>query len=304
MEVARKRVLSGDGAGASNRRFWGGQQRGIARCERKGLSAGCGGRRVGRCFCALLVAGCWLLGCWVAGLLGCWLRFVRASCFRFAHAETMLAPRRLGVLPPRHRRPSVSGLDGRKSRASGQQAARNAGGPNLVGGSHAKSALAAAGSPWSQTPIRLDANRRPGGWDKYGGPFFVRCLASSGHRGRDDARGRRDHWAACLTRTTGQAASVACRDERCALRAAQRGRLRSTELPAEEIRAACIVEHEKERWRLEVLFASSTLPRGGAGRGHRRGLDGPTMPQPLKKTGEPCLSQPPGRSLASRRMGV
>ena len=127
--------------------------------------------------CWLLVAGCWgagLLGCWVAGLLGCWLRFVRASCFRFAHAETMLAPRRLGVLPPRHRRPSVSGLDGRKSRASGQQAARNAGGPNLVGGSHAKSALAAAGSPWSQTPIRLDANERPGGWDKHGSPVFLR----------------------------------------------------------------------------------------------------------------------------------
>jgi len=38
-----------------------------------------------------------------------------------------------------------------------------------------------------------------------------------------------------------------------------------------------LVEHEKERWRL----ASSPAPGDRAGRGHRRGLDGPTRPKYL-----------------------
>jgi len=44
-----------------------------------------------------------------------------------------------------------------------------------------------------------------------------------------------------------------------------------------------VVHHEKERRRAGPRFASRPAPRQGAGRGHRRGLDGPSMPRPLKK---------------------
>ena len=58
---------------------------------------------------------------------------------------------------------------------------------------------------------------------------------------------------------------------------------------AEELRAARaegprIVEHEKERRHREVMFASSPLTSERAGRGHRRGLDGPTMPKTILKS--------------------
>jgi len=45
---------------------------------------------------------------------------------------------------------------------------------------------------------------------------------------------------------------------------------------AKELR---IVHHEKERRRTGPKFASSPLAGDSDGRGHRRGLDGPTMPK-------------------------
>ena len=48
-------------------------------------------------------------------------------------------------------------------------------------------------------------------------------------------------------------------------------------------KARVIVRHEKERLRAGPMFASSTSPGEADGRGHRRGLDGPTMPHTLLK---------------------
>src|SRR4051812_27911868 len=41
-----------------------------------------------------------------------------------------------------------------------------------------------------------------------------------------------------------------------------------------------IVHHEKERQRSDPNFAPGPVPGKHAGRGHRRGLDGPSMPKP------------------------
>ena len=49
-------------------------------------------------------------------------------------------------------------------------------------------------------------------------------------------------------------------------------------------------------WPTGPQFASGPAPCTGAGRGHRRGLDGPTMPGPHIKRRSPYLSQPPGRA--------
>jgi hypothetical protein len=75
-------------------------------------------------------------------------------------------------------------------------------------------------------------------------------------------------------------------------RAAAPVALRSLTLPAEKVfakrtfkrhdaKASCFVDHEKERWQAGPKFASSPLACVTAGRGHRRGLDGPSMPKPL-----------------------
>jgi len=40
-----------------------------------------------------------------------------------------------------------------------------------------------------------------------------------------------------------------------------------------------IVGHDKERRHAGLTFASSPAPRQIVGRGHRRGLDGPSMPR-------------------------
>jgi|GEM_PF-2531883 len=55
-------------------------------------------------------------------------------------------------------------------------------------------------------------------------------------------------------------------------------------LQARDAEGAAFVGHEKERRHRGPLFASDPLPRQNAGRGHRRGLDGPSMPKPLPKT--------------------
>jgi hypothetical protein len=48
----------------------------------------------------------------------------------------------------------------------------------------------------------------------------------------------------------------------------------------------CIVEHDKERLQAGQTFASGPLPGHPAGRGHRRGLDGPSMPKASIKSDE------------------
>ena len=63
------------------------------------------------------------------------------------------------------------------------------------------------------------------------------------------------------------------------------------------------VDHEKERRRVGPMFASSPAPRQSVGRGHRRGLDGPTMPKSLLKNGE-CFSPPAKLLVAVGRAGV
>ena len=59
---------------------------------------------------------------------------------------------------------------------------------------------------------------------------------------------------------------------------------------------AALVGHEKERRHRDPSFASSPAPRQSDGRGHRRGLDGPSMPKPLTKRANVFLHR-----LARRR---
>ena len=46
--------------------------------------------------------------------------------------------------------------------------------------------------------------------------------------------------------------------------------------------AVPIVHHDKSRWQLDLRFASGPATSVIVGRGHRRGLDGATMPKPFK----------------------
>ena len=66
--------------------------------------------------------------------------------------------------------------------------------------------------------------------------------------------------------------------------------------------AVPIVHHDKYRRQLDSRFASGPATRINVGRGHRRGLDGPTMPKPSTKTdadfpqrmlfaGPPCVAR-------------
>jgi hypothetical protein len=124
---------------------------------------------------------------------------------------------------------------------------------------------------------------------------FLWGLASTGHRGRVDARGQRRHTPSGLTRTTGQSADAPSRDRRgrrlrrrqlgAAPAASQQHTKRSSRsaIRAPRREASRIVGHEKERWRVACHFASGPAPCQSAGRGHRRGLDGPSMPSPPQK---------------------
>jgi hypothetical protein len=49
-------------------------------------------------------------------------------------------------------------------------------------------------------------------------------------------------------------------------------------------KALRIVHHDKNRRHRDRTFASSPAPRQPDGRGHRRGLDGPSMPKTKQKT--------------------
>ncbi len=154
--------------------------------------------------------------------------------------------------------------------------------------------------------------------------------ASTGHRGRVEARGHRSGWAPGLTRTSDRGAGVPSRDGRSAAPAALRGLTcspasvarvarwwswiaraggRVAHMPSRAApKASCLVEHEKERRQLGPKFASSPEPCQSDGRGLRRGLDGPSMPPLLKKNGDVFLHPPKrprgrvGRGLFRRRL--
>ena len=117
-------------------------------------------------------------------------------------------------------------------------------------------------------------------------------MASTGHRGRVDARGPHAHLPAGLTRTSGRSAGAPSRDRR-ARRFASRGwsgaAANAMWWRADVFcaaRSAALVSHEKERLRAGPSFASGPVPCPRAGRGHRRGLDGPPMPKPIQKMSE------------------
>ena len=65
-------------------------------------------------------------------------------------------------------------------------------------------------------------------------------------------------------------------------------------IPAPRRAALRIVGHGKERRPAGPHFASSPTARVVDGRGHRRGLDGPSMPGP-RKNRTPVFGSPPGR---------
>jgi len=100
---------------------------------------------------------------------------------------------------------------------------------------------------------------------------FKGALASTGHRGRVDARGHRIGEAPGLTRTSNRSAGVPSREGR--------SRAPSARSWVCDAKRRAIVRHDKERWRAGRSFASSPVARLDAGRGHRRGLDGPSMPK-------------------------
>ena len=183
--------------------------------------------------------------------------------------------------------------------------------------------------------------------------FLEGVLASTGHRGRVDARGRHRHAPACVTRTAGHVpALLLVKDEGAAPAAAaldhvsprfagygcdrglyavpghrhrhrhrhrhshshshsdshshsrrhshshshshsDTGSASASAIGAAQPRIAtttarhqrsrrrrcAFVDHEKERLHGDARFASSPAPDWSAGRGHRRGLDGPSMPK-------------------------
>jgi len=72
--------------------------------------------------------------------------------------------------------------------------------------------------------------------------------------------------------------------------------LREAHIPAARREASGLVEHEKERRRAGTMFASGPTACVTAGRGLRRGLDGPTKPkQPIKPGTRIC----PNRQAAT-----
>jgi hypothetical protein len=54
---------------------------------------------------------------------------------------------------------------------------------------------------------------------------------------------------------------------------------------------AVVVGHEKERRRRGPPFASGPVARQSDGRGHRRGLDGPSMPKKSQKYPNAFISE-------------
>jgi hypothetical protein len=70
---------------------------------------------------------------------------------------------------------------------------------------------------------------------------------------------------------------------RCVARVREAASRESVRSRRDRRRRRAIIHHEKERLRAGPSFASSPLPRQADRRGHRRGLDGPSMPRPTLK---------------------
>ena len=79
--------------------------------------------------------------------------------------------------------------------------------------------------------------------------FFKWGLASSGHRGRDDARGHRCHAPSGLTRTSGLCAAAPSRDGRAATPSAARGSEQRCAFPRIACRTPHIAAAQTGRWR-------------------------------------------------------
>ena len=133
-------------------------------------------------------------------------------------------------------------------------------------------------------------------------------LASTGHRGRVDARGRPPGGAPGLTRTSGQPAGVPSRDRRGTPPSASwrwrppRSRPRISEAQAPQRRRRCGSSVTKRSAGISIrMFASSPVPGATVGRGHRRGLDGPSTPLPQQRTSR--VSSEVERQQAMRRAG-
>ena len=127
---------------------------------------------------------------------------------------------------------------------------------------------------------------------------FVEVVASTGLRGRVDARGHRRHAPPGLTRTTGQPADAPSRDRRAGACGASAWTFARD--CAARRGAARGVNHEKERRQAGRWFASSPDPCQSDGRGHRRGLDGPPMPKPFERR-DTCICPNRPRVPAARR---
>jgi len=126
----------------------------------------------------------------------------------------MLAPRRAGVLPPRPPAAGFARLDGGENEgfhpnfsARLRRTAPNA----LV---TRADALSASDSRGVKPPPASTLTIGPAVGTNAGSPFFKGTLASSGHRGRDEARGQPDHRAPGLTRTSPRGANAPSRVRR------------------------------------------------------------------------------------------
>ncbi len=170
---------------------------------------------------------------------------------------------------------------------------------------------------------------RLGGWDKYRVVVFKVGWASTGHRGRVDARGRPLGGAPGLTRATGLPASAPSRDgrgrdafgDRAGTTALAKRPDRGCQVPSSRHdcsrqeaaflardqasaapKALRIVHHEKERRHRDPRFAVRVMPGAQC---HRwpRALTRPRWPvnaKDLSKTRARYLSQPPGRHQRGR----
>ena len=128
-------------------------------------------------------------------------------------------------------------------------------------------------------------------------PTFKKYLASSGHRGRDDARGQPGHRPTGLTRTSPRDACAPCRDGRRA--SPPRCAKLFDKLPGDRRisrrrGAKRIVHHDKERRHVGPWFASGPLIRQSDGRGPRRASMARRGQDPFRNPGRRICPNRPG----------
>ena len=188
--------LTGESPGNRNARLTSGQTRGWT--GRWGV------------FCWCLVPGAWCAG------LGAWglVRFARATGMRAAGSAGVCSAGSpcVGIRPGR---PNSAGFH-LNSSAQRERAA-----PKRLG--HMPRVPASRRSPSCTNPRPPCRRHRSGGETNTGHVSSIVRLASTGHRGRVDARGHRSGREPGLTRTSGQRVGVPSRDGRC-------GRLRRPRL--------------------------------------------------------------------------